>query len=1113
MLALQGGEILIEGPNTNLFDFLGLIGNQREAASERSSNVAVTAGAGSGKTRTLVARYLSYLSEGKLPRQMVAITFTEKAAREMRSRTRIWLRQLVLKAETNAERSFWAQLDTQMDSARIGTIHSLCAEILRSHPAEAHLDPQFIVIEENKATALRAQAVGNALIWAIQEPEMAILFKHFNLNRLEGLIGLFLEKRLEMNPGSFTPDHLNLVILNALMRFFQDNTVASVCIELRQAQVDRRLVADCGEPFANQVIALLESLDTSENALTRKESTESAQALFTARRSQMRLNFGPRVSNTKEAVKALRERYDELLQPWLGGANNADSLLDPNVDQLLVELSPLLEKLYTQALTFYRASLDEQSSLDFDDLEAGTVALLRNPAIRAHWQKEIAAVLVDEFQDTNSRQREIILGLCGDQPGRLFVVGDARQSIYRFRGADVTVFTDLQTEIRCQGGRSIDLDRTFRAHPALLESTGALLAPVMGTTPDPLRPFYIPHAGLYSERSEPREGMQSPFVECILGAGEDSEAARSACAHALARRLLQLKAQKEIQKWDEVALLFRASTSFPIYEQALEDLGIPFVTVAGSGFFERPEVRDLLNFLRALADPWDDQALAGMLRSPALGISDVGLYQLRQRNPSNSNSSRTYRPLREALSADLSSLSVSDQDHTRRALLILEDLEPLVDRLPVAELLTRVVDRTDYRATLATCAHLQGSARLWRNVDKLISDAQKSGAVRVRAFLEYIATMRDVGARESEAASEAEGVVRLMTIHKAKGLEFPIVVLADANRRPNRGKGIAYQLGESWTFEVDKAESSPLAFRLAQWQDSLQADAEDQRLLYVALTRAQEKLIINGHFTAKDNHLKADGWLSDLLDAGGILPDSLLTDTGTWKYASLIDKAEWGIWLEPNAMDDLTSELLPVPDWPDSLAEPLFSTLSMPLITPVAIPEHRHLSFDPRTPPARIVGEMVHKALQRWRFSNDPLLETLLRTQAQMEGLLNEGLVNQAVQEAQIMLNRFQRHSLFVEMNTAIDRHHEVPFIDPTSPKGTRWGFMDCLYRTVVGWVLVDFKTDELRSQAAIEEAVNMYSSQLVRYRQAATALLGKKPLSLMCFLNANRAVEVREVV
>lgn len=1094
-----------DGPLTNLLDFLGLIGDQREAAAESARNVAVTAGAGSGKTRTLVARYLRYLSEGKQPRQVVAITFTEKAAREMRSRTRIWLRQLVLKAGTPEERRLWAQLDAQMDSARIGTIHSLCAEILRSHPAEARLDPQFIVVEENKAAALRAQAVGSALNWAIQQPEMAVLFQNFNLYRLEALIGLFLGKRLEMTPGSFSSDQLAQVIQQALLRFFQDETVTRVRSELRQAQADRSLTADAGEPFADQVVALLTSMDAAETALTRQDATGSALALFTARRNQMKLNMGKRISQAKEAVKALRERYDGLLQPWLGGAAAADSPPDPGVDQLLAELSPLLENLYSQALAFYRASLDEQSGLDFDDLEAGTVTLLRIPAIRAHWQREVAAVLVDEFQDTNSRQREIILGLCGEQPGRLFVVGDARQSIYRFRGADVTVFTGLQTEIQRQGGRSIDLDRTFRAHPALLASTGALLAQVMGSTPDPQRPFYIPFTPLRSERNEPRPGMRSPFVECILAAGEDSETARSASAHALAGRLAQLKEQQEILKWDEVALLFRASTPFPIYEQALEDFGIPFVTVAGSGFYERPEVRDLLNILRTIADPWDDQALVGMLRSPTLGISDVGLYQLRQATPNG------FRPLREALHADLSMLSLSDQNHARRALLILEDLEPWVDRLPVAGLLKRIVDRSDYRATLATGAQLPGSARLWRNVDKLISDAQKSGAVRVRAFLEYIATMRDVGARESEAASEAEGVVRLMTIHKAKGLEFPIVVLADANRRPNRGKDMATRLGESWTFGIDKAEGSPLAFRLAQWQDSLQADAEDQRLLYVALTRAQEKLILNGHLSLKEGHLKADGWLSALLDAGGILPDALLAEAGTWRHAALLNGAEWGIWLEPMSPDAPTTDQAPASDWPESQADPLYSALPTSL-APVKFFEHRRLSLEPRTPPARVVGEMVHKALQRWRFPGDPLLEATLRTQAQMEGLLDEDLLHQAVREAHGLLIRFQRHPLFAEMDIALERRHEVPFITAASREDAGWGFMDCLYRTSSGWVLGDFKTDELRSPAALDAAVNMYTAQLVRYRQAAAALLGQTPRSIMCFLNANRAVEVREV-
>ena len=323
----------------------------------------------------------------------------------------------------------------------------------------------------------------------------------------------------------------------------------------------------------------------------------------------------------------------------------------------------------------------------------------------------------------------------------------------------------------------------------------------MGDQADPDKPFHIPYAPLRSERKEARAKMQAPFIECILGVGEDAVSARPAAAQALASRLSELYATGEIRSWDEVAMLFRASTPFSIYEQALEEAGIPFVTVAGRGFYDRPEVRDVLNLLRALADPWDDQAMVGLLRSPAFGVSDVGIYQLRcpQGKPI---------PIQKALHSDLSALSTMDQEHVRRAQDILDELLPLVDRLPISELLKRLLDRCDYRAILATNTNLGDRSRLWRNVDKLIGDAQVSGLVGVRAFLEYITTMRDVGAREGEAASEAEGSVRLMTIHKAKGLEFPIVVLADAARRPNPGREVAFRLGDAWTVSPDKLESS-----------------------------------------------------------------------------------------------------------------------------------------------------------------------------------------------------------------------------------------------------------------------------------------------------------------
>jgi ATP-dependent helicase/nuclease subunit A len=1091
-------------PLEHMLDLFGFTGGQRLAASARAKNTIVTAGAGSGKTRTLVARYLGLLSEGLQPRQIVAVTFTEKAAREMRSRTRELLHQVLRQGSSPAEQQSWVGLDAQMDSARIGTIHSLCAEILRSHPAAAGLDPRFIVVEENKTAALRAQAVQEALVWGVQQSEITGLYSVFSIRRLEELLGTFLSKRLDVSPGSFDPGKLVEVISPAILRFLHDDAAVSVRTELCEAQASHTLLDDAGDKLAAQVEELLSRLDAAETTLEKDDPTGAALALFQARRENMKLNVGKK-GRTREALQELRNRYDLLLGPWLGGAGAKDPPPDSQVEADILVAMPLLAQLYEKTLNYYRKALDEQSGLDFDDLEAGTVTLLRDPTIRAYWQAEIAAVLVDEFQDTNARQREIILGLCGEQPGRLFVVGDARQSIYRFRGADVNVFTGLQAQIKQQGGQAIDLDRTFRAHPILLEGLEALLSPIMGNQTDPERPFLIPYAPLRSERSEARPKMQAPFIECILGVGEDAVSARPAAAQALAWRLSELFSVGEIRSWDEVALLFRASTTFSIYEQALEEAGIPFVTVAGSGFYDRPEVRDVLNLLRALADPWDDQAMVGLLRSPAFGVSDVGIYQLRcaQGKP---------RPIQEALHSDLTALSTMDQEHVRRAQDLLDELVPLVDRLPVAELLKRLLDRSDYRATLATLANAGDSSRLWRNVDKLIGDAQDSGLVGVRGFLEYIATMRDVGAREGEAASEAEGSVRLMTIHKAKGLEFPIVVLADAARRPNPGREVAFRLGEAWAVSPDKLEGTPLAFRLAHAQDALQNEAEERRLLYVALTRAQEKLIINGHVRIKEGQAFTDGWLDALLAAGGILLNAIVGETGTWQRYPLNKEAEWGFWIAPVVNESVERELKQAPIWPESQADYLFPALpGKPALLAIK-KEYPRISLEPSTPPARVIGDMVHKALQRWRFPEDPLLEQLLRTQAQMGGLYDEGLLHQAIHEAEILLQRFRQHPLYTEMNTALERQHEVPFLGASSQGNVEWGFMDCLYHPQEGWTLVDFKTDELRNRLALAAAQEMYTPQIIRYRQAVEQWLGFTPKTLLCFLNVEKTIEVIEV-
>jgi ATP-dependent exoDNAse (exonuclease V) beta subunit len=320
-------------------------------------------------------------------------------------------------------------------------------------------------------------------------------------------------------------------------------------------------------------------------------------------------------------------------------------------------------------------------------------------------------------------------------------------------------------------------------------------------------------------------------------------------------------------------------------------------------------------------------------------------------------------------------------------------------------------------------------------------------------------------------------------------------------------------MATAWTFAPDKVQGSPLGFRLARHQDALQAGDEDQRLLYVAMTRAQEKLIVNGHLRLKDGQVTADGWLAKLLDAGEILPGALLDQAGTWRRFSLPGEGEWAIWLAPEDAEAPAIATPPSLPWPESSAQPLYLPVSGPQPAISAFKERRSISLELRNPPARVVGDMVHKALQRWRFPGDPLLEPLLRTRAQEEGLVDETLLHQAVIQAERLLTRFHAHALYAEMNNSLERYHEIPYTT-TAPTGSRvdWGFIDCLYRTLAGWVLVDFKTDELHSPTALDAAVEKYRGQLQRYQQAAEKLIGRPPRSLMCFLNFERGIETRDI-
>ena len=282
---------------------------QKLAAVERGRDVAVTAGAGSGKTRTLVARYASLLAEGYEVRKVVAITFSEKAAREMRSRARETLEQLVRQATSEEERGFWLNLNNQMDAARISTIHSLCAEVLRAHPVEARVDPRFDVLDEGLTAALRAQVVSDTMTRLVGKPEFAPLFKIMGTRDLSNLLALLMEKRLEAqeifdhgDPGG------KQIVHQVIQKALSDASISDCIAELRSMGITA-IYHDAGDILGQQVDELLARWNKIELALSTGDIVSCVGFLYQARRKNMGLGRG---SNNLAGVQHINDLQNSL---------------------------------------------------------------------------------------------------------------------------------------------------------------------------------------------------------------------------------------------------------------------------------------------------------------------------------------------------------------------------------------------------------------------------------------------------------------------------------------------------------------------------------------------------------------------------------------------------------------------------------------------------------------------------------------------------------------------------------------------------------------------------------------------------------------------------------
>ena len=1157
---------------------------QLPAVTTWGRDVVVTAGAGAGKTLTLVARYLALLAAGCPLRGAIAITFTEKAAREMRNRVRDEVRRYLETdglPDAECDRpltgiSEWQEVYSGLDAARISTIHGLCVEILRNHPAEARVDPRFDVLDEGQGNLLRRQAVDETLAWAAEDPELVPLFELLGERGFRNTLDTLLRRRLEAAETFAALPKDVLAQWRAALAIRQTETLA----ELLASADWRAATATVHGKAAARADDLLELQRRATSAVLRDaEAAGTCDGRLAVLEGLGEINLRGGSATAWPGGKAQLDAVKAALRTLRGSWRDSPilHLALTALDEELAAAVPGIRACFKFAGDHYAVLKRGRNALDFDDLEAGALALLEtNAAVRARWQAETAALLVDEFQDTNDRQRRLVRYLNGDA-GKLFIVGDAKQSIYRFRGADVTVFRAERETIARAGGAVVPLNTSYRAHRELIAGLNDLLRPVLDEADDPTRPWVEPFAPLHHHREAAGPGFTAPHIELHLALGSKSEDGLARAADALAARLaalveggcgVQIEEARRLRPlgYDDAAILCRASTSFAAYENALERAGIPFLTVAGRGFYGRPEIRDLLNALAALADPTDDLALAGLLRSPGFALSDEGLYWLAAAGRGEAFPGEL--AVTTALPTDAGQLSTRDRggnasplrlwdvlrtfgptlpgvDGSRaaRAATLISDLHAQAGRAPVADLLKAFLDATGYRAALTLAPALRsgasagvaaGQARAARNVAKLLADAHASGLVSVGDFLAYVAELRDSGTREGEARATAEGAVQIMSVHAAKGLEFPVVVIGDATYNPPARHDVLFDptLGVLLA-QKDDDKRLPAIYRLGKLTADDQEAAESDRLLYVATTRAREKLIISGCITAKTDGTPGalGGWLGrmsgeDGLGLAGIQaavdetdpePRRLDLAVGSTPVACAIYGAGW-TWEARRPASTAQTETVV------SLPPPLLAPVAVePLETDGRVAEQERDPGQrvwrvvpgvtrPRAP-AWVVGKLVHEALAAWRFPNsDGVFERWAEAHARSYGLTDARQLADAVNESRKLLLRFQAHPLHAEMAGAERRLHEVPYSLVAADGRVESGIIDAIFQRAGDSTIVEFKTDEVRDAAALERmlAEEDYLAQTERYVTAVEQLLGRRPAVTLCLLDYAGGVHLK---
>ena len=839
---------------------------QRIALDVRGTSVALSAGAGCGKTSVLTERFLLALDGAdSLPlRSLVAVTFTEKAASELRKRIRSESRKR-LSSAPEADVAQWRAVLRGLESAPVSTFHEYCAGLLRRRATEIGIDPDFRILDPTLAGPVLDEALNRCLRrWlADQDRDFFELAIEFEISRVRDALAALISRR-DVSDLERWAEMDDLEVMTAWRSAWEskglpilltklNRTVDSGIAWFEQTEYEHVKL----KSFRSALLADLSSIKDRHD----RESLEGVRARALLPRGLRAPNWPSSEiqEGTKAAAESIREAIDRFLK---------DSVPDDEISLSCVAFGRKLARLAVDARRAYDNAKRDRGGLDFDDLliKAHELLSVSAPSIREERGRAVGFVLVDEFQDTDPIQSEILRLLCGDSflNGRLFVVGDFKQSIYRFRGARPEIFKQYRNEFP-EAGR-LELTENFRSVQGVIHFVNALFAdcflperPKLVPGPDSGQAHDAPAVEfVWAEEPEPLKPGQKPSTKSSVEVQRTTEARW--LARLIASRLANHwrivdRATKEARDAHagDVAILFRAMTDLYFYEQALEAEGLDFHVVGGSAFYAQQEIQDLVNVLSVVENPLDPVALAGALRSPFFGVSDEGLFWL-----TNGGKTTIAEGLAGGCGGGSEELSERDRSLAIRANRLLERWRGLKDNVTIAALVNCVLDESGYEAALL--AERLGD-RKRANARKFVQLARRFDTAGDFTLGHFVARLRidlEKPPKEGQAATtdEVGKSVRLMSIHQAKGLEFPIVIIPDLNRKPGGSRDfVAFdpELGvlvrptgqSEVSGEGTEGSGKSLGWMTFETVEAAHEDAEAIRLFYVATTRARDFLILS----------------------------------------------------------------------------------------------------------------------------------------------------------------------------------------------------------------------------------------------------------------------------